>query len=95
MHNFSRLLVVGALTLGVSNSAGYPIARQSRDSHSPFGSISGRVTLNGRPVPGVPVILTRNALDAEDKPVAKITTGQDRRFRIAITIVIDLSAKDN
>lgn len=83
MHNLSRLLVVVALTLGVSDSAGYPIARQSKDSNSPSGSISGRVTLNGRPVPRISVILTQNALDADDKPVAKVTTDQNGRFRIA------------
>lgn len=83
MPNLFRIVVIIALSVNVCTSFGRPIDGQSLDSKSPSGSISGRVTLNGKPVPGVLVILTRNAFDAEDKPVAKITTDQDGRFRIA------------
>jgi hypothetical protein len=83
MHNFSRRLVLVALMFSVSNSTGYALARQSNDSKSPSGSISGRVTLNGKPVPRVPVILTQNTFDGEGKPVARTTTDQDGRFRIS------------
>jgi uncharacterized GH25 family protein len=82
MRNFSRILAFVALLLSVSNSPAYALARQSNDSKSPSGSISGRVTLNGKPVPRVPVILTQNAFDGERKRVAKTTTDQDGRFRI-------------
>jgi hypothetical protein len=82
MHNLSRFLVFVALSFSVSNSPAYPLPRQSNDSKSPSGSISGRVTLNGKPVPRVPVILTQNSFDSEGKPVAKTTTDQDGRFRI-------------
>jgi hypothetical protein len=82
MHNPFRVLVIVALLFNVCTSFGRPIARQSKDSKSPTGSISGRVTLNGKPVPRIPVIVTRNAFDADDKPVAKTTTDQDGRFRI-------------
>ena len=83
MDNLSRFLVFFALLLSVSNSPAYPLARQSNDSKSPSGSISGRVTSNGKPVPRVPVILTQNPFDGEGKPVARTTTDQDGRFRIA------------
>ena len=83
MHNLSRLLVFFALLLSVSNSPAYPLARQSNDLKSPSGSISGRVTSNGKPVPRVPVILTQNPFDGDGKPVARTTTDQDGRFRIA------------
>jgi hypothetical protein len=83
MYNLSRFLVFFALLLSVSNSPAYPLARQSNDSKSPSGSISGRVTSNGKPVPRVPVILTQNSFDGEGKPVARTTTDQDGRFRIA------------
>lgn len=83
MHNFSRRLVFVALMFSVSNSTGDALARQSQDSKLPTGSISGRVTLNGKPVPRVPVILTQNTFDGEGKPVAKTTTDQDGRFRIS------------
>src|SRR5437867_4992803 len=82
MHNLCRLLPFVALLLSVSNSPADPLARQSNDSKLPFGSISGRVTLNGKPVPRVPVILTQNAFEGDVKPVAKTTTDQDGRFRI-------------
>jgi hypothetical protein len=83
MHKLSRFLVFFALLLSVSNSPAYPLARQSNDSKSSSASISGRVTLNGKPVPRVPVILTQNSFDGEGKPVARTTTDQDGRFRIA------------
>ena len=82
MHNLSRLLPFVVLMSSVSSSPAYPLARQLNDSKSPSASISGRVTLNGKPVPRVPVILTQNSFDGEGKPVARTTTDQDGRFRI-------------
>ena len=82
MQKVSHILIAVALLLGVSNSARYAIAQESPDSKSPTGSISGQVKLNGKPVPGVPVILTRSDSDPEDKPVARIMSDSEGRFRI-------------
>ena len=77
-----RNLVYVALSLALPDSTGYSFFRQSKETKPPSASISGRVTLNGNPAPGVPVILTRNDMNDDGTAIAKATTDEEGRFRI-------------
>lgn len=82
MRALVRPLLYVALSLALPDSAGYSSFGQSKETKPPSASISGRVTLNGKPASSIPVILTRNDMNDDGTPVAKATTDEEGRFRI-------------
>src|SRR4030095_13473205 len=82
MRAIARTFAFVSLCLCVPHTVGYSLGQQ-KDTNTPSGSIGGRVTLAGQPAAGVQLILTRSGFDAEGLPVARATTDQDGRFRLA------------
>ncbi|HZI85347.1 MAG TPA: carboxypeptidase regulatory-like domain-containing protein, partial [Pyrinomonadaceae bacterium] len=51
-------------------------------SKTDTGSVSGRVTVKGKPLPGIIVALSKGESDRRTKPILKSTTDEDGKYRI-------------
>lgn len=55
---------------------------EPKQSTGPAGSISGRVTLDGKPAPGVKVLAFKDHVSPQEGPVASVKTDQDGTFQL-------------
>jgi hypothetical protein len=69
------------LSMGVA-AAAHPLTRQSRESREPTGTVAGRITIGGKPVPNIMVMLLSYQNRSMEQAVARGSTDEDGRFRL-------------
>jgi hypothetical protein len=79
MRSFTLSLLFFAVMPVALNAQAQSEPKQSTE---PGSSISGRVTLGGKPAPGVKVIAVKRERRSQDEAVASAKTDQDGRFQL-------------
>jgi 5-hydroxyisourate hydrolase-like protein (transthyretin family) len=79
MRSSTRSLLLLVVMLVALNARAQTEAKQSTER---AGSIRGRVTVGGKPAPGVKVIAFKHDRHSQDEPVASAKTDQDGNFQL-------------
>ncbi|HKY05701.1 MAG TPA: carboxypeptidase regulatory-like domain-containing protein, partial [Blastocatellia bacterium] len=83
MQALTTKILLLAILLAVSAPATARLRHQPQKSaKEPTGSISGRVTLNGKPLAGVAVLLMKERQNMGQVRVARVTTDQEGRYQV-------------
>jgi protocatechuate 3,4-dioxygenase beta subunit len=73
---FATALFLSCLQFETANAQTKPASKTDT------GSVSGRVTVKGKPLPGIIVALSRGESGTRTKPILKSTTDEDGKYRI-------------
>ncbi|HEX8184875.1 MAG TPA: carboxypeptidase-like regulatory domain-containing protein, partial [Blastocatellia bacterium] len=84
MPALSRAAILTALMLSiVAMATARPASQQAKELKEPTATVAGRVTIGGKPAPGVMVMLLPYANYANNQAVARGNTDEDGRFRLS------------
>src|SRR5688500_453377 len=80
MRTLYRSVAVASMI--VASTFLIPVSMAQDSRKEPAGSITGRVTLAGKPAARVTVMLTRSDGGPQQLPVTRVTTDEDGRFKL-------------
>ena len=82
MLNLTRPIFAAAILLGIVGIHSNTRAQVQADKKERTGSVSGRVTLNGKGAPGVSVMMIRHEIRSQSGHPVRDVTDQDGNYRI-------------